>query len=138
MLNLDPRPLFARWQARRALARISPYHRVLHALATGCTYPPSIAALYRLTLTEVDDELRDLEIQGFARPQRPRLGGHLATCTRYVLTGTGDRHAAYALLPDLAPGTPVGWVGEHLCIRPGQHPLPVAQFTPLTALLERV
>lgn len=138
MLNLDPRPLFARWQARRALARISPYHRVLHALATGCTYPPSIAQLYRLTLTEVDDELRDMEIQGLARAQRPRLGGSLGTCTRYVLTGTGDRHAAYVLLPDLAPGTPVGWRGEQLCVKPGQHPLPVAQFTPLTALLERV
>lgn len=138
MLNLDPRPLFARWQARRALARISPYHRVLHALATGCTYPPSIAALYRLTLTEVDDELRDLEIQGFARPQRSRPGALVATCTRYVLTGTGDRHAAYVLLPDLAPGTPVGWRGEQLCIKPGQHLLTVAQFTPLAALLERV
>lgn len=129
--------LLARWRARRALRRVPPDLRVLHALATGVTYPPVIASTYHLTLAQACDTLAALEGQRIVRRHAPRP--HLdspTTLQRYELTLSGETYAAKALLPGLWPGTPVAWKGQLLCIRPGQHLLSVAALSPITAHLE--
>ncbi|WP_189065360.1 hypothetical protein [Deinococcus seoulensis] len=129
--------LLTRWRARRALRRTPPELRVLHALATGVTYPPLIASAYHLTLAQACDTLTDLERRRLVRPHVPRPGQEAAsTLTRYALTLEGEWHAARSLLPGLQSGTPTGWKGVHLCVRPGQHLLPVATLSPITAHLE--
>lgn len=132
-----PAALLARWRARRALRRTPPELRVLHALATGVTYPPVIASTYQLTLAQACDTLADLERRRVVRPHVPRPGQEEAsTLTRYTLTLEGEWHAARSLLPGLQPGTPTAWKGLILCIRPGQHPLPVETLSPITAYVE--
>ncbi|OWL99003.1 hypothetical protein CBQ26_00660 [Deinococcus indicus] len=129
--------LLARWRARRALRRVPPELRVLHALATGVTYPPLIASTYHLTLAQTCGTLAALEGQRIVRRHAPRP--HLdspTTLQRYELTLSGETYAAKALLPGLRPGTPVAWKGQLLCIRPGQHLLSVAALSPITAHLE--
>lgn len=129
--------LLARWRARRALRRVPPELRVLHALATGVTYPPVIASTYHLTLAQTCEILADLEHRRAVRPHVPRPCLEApSTLTRYALTLEGEWRAARALLPGLQPGTPTAWKGQHLCIRPGQHLLSVAVLSPITAHLE--